>query len=422
MDFSYGKGSFEAVLSENDIFFICEKALNKFDIDSKRILVLIPDNTRHAPIGKFFKIINEIIGKRVKKLDFLVATGTHVVMTLEQIYKFISINKIEHEKFYPDIDFYCHDFSRKNNFSTIGIISAKEISEISNGLFSEDIEIPINKVVFNYDKIVIISPVVPHEAMGFSGGYKYFFPGISSEEFIQTFHWIASIIGTQKIIGIKDTPSRSLIHKAAEFIKIPVLCLSFVINEYNDLVCLFAGDPINSWSEAVKYSEKIHISFVNKQYKKVLAITPDIYEDLWVGSKAMYKIDSIIADDGELIIYNPKIKEISFVHNDAIYKIGYHIAQYFLKQWNKYKNESKLIMAHSINVKGSGTYEEGIEKPRITVTLATSINKNICEKVNLNYLDPEAIDIDNWKKNKKEDQIVIENAGQVLYKYKKNMN
>jgi len=419
MDFIYGKGSLDNVLSEDEIFIICEKAFDKFDIDFKKILVLIPDNTRHAPIGMFFKVINKIIGKRVKKLDFLVATGTHIVMSTDQIYKFISINEVEHKKYYPDIDFFCHDFSKKDTFSTIGIISANEIYEISNGLFSEDIEIPINKIVFNYDKVVIVSPIVPHEAMGFSGGYKYFFPGISSEKFIQTFHWIASIVGTQNIIGVKDTPSRKLINKAAEFIKIPVLCLSFVINEFNNLVCLFAGDPINSWSEAVKYSEKIHISFVNKQYKKVLAITPDIYKDLWVGSKAMYKIDSIIADNGELIIFNPNIKEISFVHNDAIRKIGYHVAQYFLKQWDKFRNESKLIMAHSINVKGSGTYEEGIEMPRIKVTLATSINEDICKKVNLDYLDPKSINIENWKNERNEDQIIIENAGQVLYKYNK---
>jgi len=419
MDFIYGKGSLDNVLSEDEIFIICEKAFDKFDIDFKKILVLIPDNTRHAPIGMFFKLINKIIGKRVKKLDFLVATGTHIVMSTDQIYKFISINEVEHKKYYPDIDFFCHDFSKKDTFSTIGIISANEIYEISNGLFSEDIEIPINKIVFNYDKVVIVSPIVPHEAMGFSGGYKYFFPGISSEKFIQTFHWIASIVGTQNIIGVKDTPSRKLINKAAEFIKIPVLCLSFVINEFNNLVCLFAGDPINSWSEAVKYSEKIHISFVNKQYKKVLAITPDIYKDLWVGSKAMYKIDSIIADNGELIIFNPNIKEISFVHNDAIRKIGYHVAQYFLKQWDKFRNESKLIMAHSINVKGSGTYEEGIEMPRIKVTLATSINEDICKKVNLDYLDPKSINIENWKNERNEDQIIIENAGQVLYKYNK---
>ena len=411
-----GSGSFETTLSEREIYKICEEALSQIDVESKKVLVLIPDNTRHAPIGLFFKTIYDIIGNKVKKLDYMVATGTHLPMSVEQIYQYLSISEEEHRSKYKNVEFFSHDFRKPESLTSLGKITGKEISEISNGLFSEDINIPINKAIFDYDQILMITPIVPHEAMGFAGGNKYFFPGISSMEFIQTFHWIASTIGTPNIVGIIDTPPRRLINKAAEFIKIPKMCFSFVVNDSYDLVCLYVGEPIESWSKAVVYSEKIHIKFVDKQYKRVLAITPDIYEELWVGSKPMYKLETIIADGGELIIYGPKMTDISVVHNEAIKKIGYHVPDYFLNQWEKFKIESKLILAHSINVCGMGTFVDGVETPRIRVTLATGISKEICESVNLHYMDYREINLDEWRSKQDEDLLVVEDAGQELYK------
>jgi nickel-dependent lactate racemase len=418
MAFLSGSGSFEKKLSKEEIYKICEEAFSQIDMESKKVIVLIPDNTRHAPIDLFFKTIYNIIGKKVKKLDYMVATGTHLPMTVDQIYKYLSIDEEQHRSKYPNVEFFSHDFNNQESLISLGKISAKEIYEISNGLFNEDINIPINKAIFDYDQILMITPIVPHEAMGFAGGNKYFFPGISSIEFIQTFHWIASTIGTPNIVGVIDTPPRRLINKAAEFIKIPKLCFSFVVNESYDLVCLYAGEPIESWSKAVVYSEKIHIKYVDKQYKLVLAITSDIYEELWVGSKPMYKLETIIADGGELIIYGPKMTEISFVHNEAIKKLGYHVPGYYLKQWEKFKNESKLIMAHSINVCGMGTFENGIETPRIQVTLATGISKETCESVNLHYMDYREIDLDEWRNKQDDNLLVVEDAGQELFKVK----
>lgn len=418
MAFLTGYGSIDFALNEKEIYNICRDAVLRLDVESKNILVLIPDNTRDAPIGLFFKIIYELIGNKVNKLDYLVATGTHIAMTTDQIYKYLSIDSELHRTKYRNVEFFSHEFDNPEALTTLGIINAEDIKEISGGLFSEDINIPVNKKIFEYDHIFMITPIVPHEAMGYAGGNKYFFPGISSVEFIQTFHWIAATIGTQNIIGVIDTPPRRLINKAAEFLKMPRTCFSFVINEKRDLVCLFAGDPIESWSKAVTYSEKIHITYVDKAYKQVLALLPDMYEDLWVGSKAMYKLDSIIADGGELIIYGPKMREISFVHNEAINRIGYHVPEYFLKQWDLFKNESKLIMAHSINVCGSGTFENGIEKPRIKVTLATAIDQKTCQSLNLGYMDYRLIHPEQWK-NRNDDILVVEHAGQALYRIKK---
>ncbi len=128
----------------------------------------------------------------------------------------------------------------------------------------------------------------------------------------------------------------------------------------------------------------------------------------------MYKLEPVVADGGELIIYGPRIRSISFMHEKSIKRLGYHTIDYFVKQPERFKHEEKLIMAHSSNVRGVGSYENGVEKPRITVTLATSISESDCRMVNLNYLDPSSIDPDRWRAQT--DTLVVDNAGQDLYR------
>jgi len=130
----------------------------------------------------------------------------------------------------------------------------------------------------------------------------------------------------------------------------------------------------------------------------------------------MYKHEPIIADGGEVIIYAPHIKEISYTHGKEIRKVGYHTRDYFVKQWERFTGMSKLILAHSTNVRGIGSYENGIESPRIKVTLATSIPEDDCRSVNLGYADYRLINIADWKAKQNEDLLVVENAGQLLYR------
>jgi nickel-dependent lactate racemase len=150
--------------------------------------------------------------------------------------------------------------------------------------------------------------------------------------------------------------------------------------------------------------------------KTVLGIAPAIYDDIWVAGKVMYKHEPIIADGGEVIIYAPHIKEVSFTHGKEIEKVGYHVPDYFLKQWDRFGGVSGLILAHSTNVKGIGTFENGVEKPRVTVTLATSIPESMCKKINLGYRDPASIDVEKMKSMQDDDLLVVENAGQILYR------
>ena len=145
---------------------------------------------------------------------------------------------------------------------------------------------------------------------------------------------------------------------------------------------------------------------------------PKLYDDLWTAAKGMYKMEPAIADGGEVIIYAPHINEISYTHGKIIDRIGYHVRDYFLKQWDKFKDEPTGVLAHSTHLRGVGTYENGVEKPRIKVTLATRIPRERCERVNLGYLDPDAINFEDWQNREDEGILFVPKAGEMLYRLK----
>ena len=418
METVVGGGSFDHPMSEQEIRDICERSLGQISLKGKRLLVLIPDHTRHAPIDLFFRIVFDLVGEKVAALDCLIATGTHAPMEEERVYARVGITKEQHKTMYSKVRFFNHEHDNPTALVTLGKLSGEDVSKLTNDLFSKPINITINKKVTEYDHVLIVSPVVPHEAMGFAGGNKYFFPGIAGLEVIETFHWVAAVITNPAINGVKDTPTRRLIDRAVEFIKTPRTCFAFTVDDHDRVMCLFAGEPRESWSRAADYSSKLHISYVNKPYKTILGVTPDIYEEIWVGGKAMYKLEPIVADGGELIIYGPQIREISFVHGELIKQIGYHCIEYFVRQWDRFSEYPKLIMAHSSNVRGVGRFENRVEKPRVSVTLATSIPESVCRSVNLGYRDPRSIDLGDWRKRQNGDLLVVDNAGQVLYRLK----
>jgi nickel-dependent lactate racemase len=411
-----GQGSLEKPLEDSDLRQICEEALADLHLEGKRVLVLIPDHTRHARIDTFFHILSDLLAQRVKTLDYLIATGTHVIMETERIYRHVGITADEHRSLFRNVRFYNHEHDNPSDLATIGRIAADEMSRLTNGLLSDAIDVTINRKVLEADHILMVTPVVPHETAGFAGGNKYFFPGVAGLEVVETFHWLGAILTNLGVNGVKDTLTRRLIDRATEFISTPRTCFAFVVNDHEQPMCLFAGEPAEAWSRAVDCSLRLHITYVDKPYQTILAITPNIYEDLWVGGKAMYKLEPIVADGGEVIIYGPQIRSVSFMHEEAIKRIGYHVIEYFTKQWERFSKEPKLILAHSTNVRGIGRFEHGAEYPRVNVTLATSIAMDVCASINLGYRNYRAIDLKEWHSRQDGDLLVVENAGQNLYR------
>jgi nickel-dependent lactate racemase len=263
-----------------------------------------------------------------------------------------------------------------------------------------------------------LGPTYPHEVFGFSGGVKYFFPGICGKEIIDALHWLGALLTSSAIIGTRDTPVRSLANRAASFIPVPSICLSLAVKG-KALAGLFIGPPQESFEAASAVSSQIHIETKPKPFQTVVACAPAMYTDLWTGAKCAYKTEPVVADGGEIIIVAPHLLEISATHGPVIERIGYHVLDYFVKQMDRFRDIPQGILAHSTHVKGLGTFEKGIEKPRNRVTLATGIPEHTCTQVNLGYRDPRIFDLDDWRNREDEGILFVEKAGEPLYRLKK---
>lgn len=414
-----GTGYTDRFLSESEIRELMAEVLSQTDLDGKRIIVLIPDGTRTAPIPLMFRLFHETLGERVAALDYLIALGTHQPMSEEHINRHIGVTAEERASKYAKVNVFNHRWDLPETFAELGEISADEIEKLSDGMLREAVKVRLNKLVFNYDQIIICGPVFPHEVVGFSGGNKYFFPGISGAEVINFSHWLGALITSYEMIGLKHTPVRRVINRAASFIEKPKLCFAMVVKG-ESLAGLYTGAPEEAWEAASELSSQLHIVWNTKPYKRVLSVMPKLYDDLWTGSKGMYKLEPVIADGGEVIIYAPHIDEVSYTHGKVIDEIGYHVLEYFTKQWDKFKNYPLGVVAHSTHLRGIGSYdaETGIETPRIKVTLATGISKERCEKLNLGYLDPASINLDDWRGKEEEGILLVPKAGEMLYRLK----
>jgi nickel-dependent lactate racemase len=399
---------------------VCEavnKYLSKTNFDNQRILLIVPDNTRSGPIGKIFKYIFAQIGNKVKNLDILIALGTHQPLSEEQICKRLEITVEQRHKEYKKVGFFNHEWENPSAFTNVGTISSEKISELTNRLFAEKVNVALNKLIFDYDRFFILGPVFPHEVVGFSGGHKYLFPGIAGAEIIDFFHWLGAIITNPAINGTKWTPTRQVVEQAASFIKVPHHLFA-IVAKHNQIYGLFVGDTVTSWEQAADLSSQLHIHYTGRKYHTVFGIAPEMYDDLWTAGKVMYKLEPIVSDGGTLIIYAPHITEVSYTHGKILDRIGYHTRDYFLKQKELFTDIPGGVKAHSTHVKGIGSFENGIEKPRIKVVLASGISEERCRKINLDYMNPASVKISDYENKECQGVLLVRHAGEILYRLK----
>lgn len=410
-----GYGSETEPLAESKVRQIMAEALSQVELEGKRVLVLIPDRTRTGPVPMFFRLFYELIGARVAKLDYLIALGTHQPLNEDGIAALVGANAQERRARYPKVEIYNHHWDDPSTFVRIGVISEEETREITGGLLAADVPVELNKLIFEYDHLFICGPTFPHEVVGFSGGYKYLFPGIAGPDIINFFHWLGAVLTSMEVIGHKETPVREVLNRAAAFVQKPILCFSFVMQK-ETLMGLYVGHPKEAYSKAADLSAAVNIIWVDKPFRRVLSMAAEMYDDIWTAAKAMYKLEPAIADGGEVIVYAPHITELSYTHGKILDEIGYHVRDYFMKQWDRFKKYPGGVVAHSTHLKGSGTYENGVEKPRIQVTLATGISKERTLRVNLGYMDPQEINVAEWEGREDEGIVVIHKAGEMLYR------
>ena len=412
----FGAGQKGTKLAEPAVRALVADAVAAWGLRGKRVLGIVPDHTRTAPIDLMFRLFHEALAEAgAAAFDVLIALGTHPPMSDEAINKRLGITEADRAGKYARTRFVNHDWKNPDRLASIGTIGEDEVAAISGGLLREEVDVTINRLIFEYDVLLVIGPTFPHEVVGFSGGNKYLFPGIAGQEILDMFHWLGALITNPAIIGTKYTPVRAVVDRAAALVPIERRCASLVV-EGSDLAGLYLGTPEEAWEAAATLSNEIHVVYKDRAFKSVLSCAPAMYDELWVGGKCAYKLEPVVADGGELIIYAPHISEISVVHGALIREIGYHVRDYFLGQLGRFAHVPRGVLAHSTHVKGVGSYTNGVETARITVTLATGISEAECRAVNLGYCNPRGLDVSAWKGREGDGRLYVPKAGETLYR------
>jgi nickel-dependent lactate racemase len=406
-------------LTDTDVAAIVARSLRSLPLDGKRLLVLVPDHTRTMRVPLFFRLFCEQLLGRVARLDYMVALGTHPPLDDDSMLRLFGITAEERATTYAEVGLLNHNWQDPANLVHLGDIPAAEIAELSGGLLRMDVPVRLNRAVLDYDELLVCGPVFPHEVVGMSGGNKYFFPGIAGPDIIHITHWLGALITSYTIIGTTMTPVRQVIDQAAALIPRPRHAFCCVISPAG-IHGLFFGTPEQAHLEAAALAAQTHIRYVERPYQRVLSVLPTMYDELWVGSKGMYKLEPVVADGGELIIYAPHIRDFSATHGHIIRQIGFHVRDYFALRWDQFKHVPWGVIAHSTHVRGIGHYDlaTGIESPRIRVTLATSMSEADCHAVNLGYADPTTIAPAEWAERGDPDTLVVQRAGEILYRLK----
>lgn len=410
-----GEGSPNGELTPATLTAIVEQALAVIT-PGERVLAIIPDKTRDDNTDQLFPAAERILREQaVKSFDLLVAQGTHPPMSDEQKLSKIGLNSFSGSLF-------DHRWDLPDDLITLGELSAERVSNLTRGLIADPVSVSLNKLLAPgvYDTVLIFGATVPHEVAGFAGGAKYFFPGVAGPELTHMTHWLGALAGIETIIGQVETPTRHMIEAAADLVPARIISLNTVVsrNDDNRLVtyALFAGDVKEAFRRAAEVSRQVHIRYTGRKYKRVVALLDPHYDELWVGGKASYKLGAIIEDAGELIIFAPHLTKISETHGALIEKYGYaplEVVRDMLGASQELR-ENLCIAAHLAHVSYAGRMnDEGKFVSRYHITMATGLDREICERVNLGYMDQSQFDLNSYRSDP--NTLVVENAGRDLY-------
>jgi nickel-dependent lactate racemase len=404
------------ILAEDEIRAFVRDQLSGAGLEGRSVCVLVPDGSRNCPVPLLVSAIHDVLHRRVSRLTVLVALGTHAAMSEQALAAHLGYRAGALAEDYPSMTVLNHTWWDRSAFADVGTISAGRIGELSDGLLHDAVDVRINRAVVEHDATLIVSPVFPHEVVGFSGGNKYLFPGVSGRELIDLSHWLGALITSAQIIGTRGTtPVRALIDEAASMVPGERLALCLVTKSHTrDLHAMTFADPRAAWAAAADVAAETHIRYLDAPVRRVLSLIPARYEDMWTGAKGFYKVEPVVADGGQVVLYAPHIREVAAMH-PAVEQIGYHCRDYFVKQWDRFSDQPWGDLAHCTHLRGAGTWDEvNGERDRVTVTLATGIGADVTRAVNLDYLDPAEVDPDAWAADP--DTLVVPDAGEDLYR------
>ena len=428
-------GDAATVLDEDQVTAFVHEQLAAHPFDGRSVCVLVPDATRTCPLALLLGAVHRALHGRVSRLTVLVALGTHAPMGEEALAAHLGYAPGRLAEAYPDTTVVNHEWWRPETFADLGTVPAARIVELSEGRMDLDVPVLLNRAVVEHDVALVLGPVLPHEVVGISGGNKYFFPGVGGQKIIDVSHWLGALITSAEIIGTTGiTPVRALIDDGAALIPSEKLAFCAVTAEVADgavdgavdaavtapvrasgLHSVSFGDTRASWASAAEVCAATHVTYLDAPVRRVLSIVPEMYDEIWTAAKGFYKLEPVVADGGEVVLYAPHVTEISSTHKE-IYDIGYHCRDYFVKQWDRFSDIHWGVLAHSTHLRGAGTYDAatGEERLRVAVTLATAIPEDVCRAANLGYLDPASVDVAAFEADP--DTLVVPRAGEMLFR------
>ena len=409
-------GGASGTLDSDQVQAFVAEQLAGTELDGKSLCVVVPDGTRSCPLPLLLDAVHGAVHGRVTDLTVLVALGTHAAMDETQLADHLGYQRGGLAERFPGTTVRNHEWWDPATLVSVGTINAERVGELSEGRLRRDIDVRLNRAVVDHDVTLIVGPVFPHEVVGFSGGNKYLFPGVAAQDIINLSHWLGALITSVDLIGtLGTTPVRGLIDEAAALVPSHVLAFCLVVAAGTDgLHSISYGQPQAAWKAAAEVSAEAHIRYLDEPVRRVVSVMPTKYQDMWTGAKGFYKVEPVVADGGQVIVYAPHIRKLSMMHPE-IATIGYHNRDYFVKQWDRFSHLPWGDLAHSTHLRGAGTYDPTTgETNRVTVTLATSIPEEVVRRANLDYLDPAEVDLDALAADP--DTLVVPEAGEVLYR------
>ena len=363
----------------------------------KKLLLLPPDHTRlNSQAGLITRIIYEEYGKDCE-IAIMPALGTHSAMG-EQELSLMFGDSIPRELFRV------HDW--RNDVVTLGKASSELIQELSGGKLDYEVNIQVNKILFeDWDLILSIGQVVPHEVVGMANYTKNIMVGVGGSDIINKSHFLGAVSNLETIMGHADSPVRRLFNYGVDtYLADRPLVYMLTVMERDGATGkmamrgFFSGRGADAFEAAAKLAVDANLVLLEKPLKKVIVyLDPEEFKSTWLGNKAVYRTRMAIADDGELIVLAPGLKEFGEdPENDRlIRKYGYKGTPNTLKAVaeNPELQASLGAAAHLIHGSSEGrfkiTYCPGKEISREeveSVGFATADLAEVCAKYQVDTL------------------------------------
>jgi nickel-dependent lactate racemase len=420
-------GGADAVLADEAVAAFVVSQVQALDVVGRSVCVVVPDATRTCPLPLLATAARTgLTAGGASRITFLVALGTHAAMRSDALARHLGLDGPPTEgaavgdRVVAVVDGVevvadSHRWWDPATFVELGTIGGERVADLSDGRLRREVPVRVNRAVVDHDVTILLGPVFPHEVVGFSGGNKYLFPGLSGPEMIDVSHWIGALIGSAELIGTTGTtPVRALIDDAAALVPGERHALCVVTATGGGLHSVSFGSPHDAWADAVDVAAEAHVRYLDRPVRRVLSLVPERYDDLWTGAKGFYKVEPVVADGGEVVIHAPHITEVAAMH-PGLLSIGYHVRDYFLGQWDRFGHLPWGELAHSTHLRGAGTWDPVTgEHPRVRVTLATGIPEDVVRAIGLEHLDPASIDVAAWRTDP--DTLVVDDAGEDLYR------